>query len=48
MDTVFFIEVGTRRVRLAGITANPTDGVDHPGRPQPPDGVGQADPVRDP
>ena len=24
MDTVFFIEVGTRRVRLAGITANPT------------------------
>jgi putative transposase len=38
---LFFIEHDTRRVHLAGVTANP-NGVGHPAGPQPPAGPGRA------
>jgi putative transposase len=43
---LFFIELDTRRVHLAGITTNPT-GVDDPSRPEPDDGLRTEDSVLD-
>ena len=43
---LFFVEIDTRRVRLAGITTNRR--LDDPSRPEPAHGLRQGHPVRDP